>query len=205
MTVGCVVVSDRGDLYLPQCLEALAPPMQDWTVPFHVVDDREHKLGLAGAARAAWQIALDEGWDFLLHWEEDFLPNELLPLENMVEMLEIDRVRPDGPQLAQIVLKRQPWSTEEIAAGGIIEKDPDDYRDVFILGLPMVVHRRIFSLNPCLIPRWVLELGWPDSNEAGMTERLCVDPNVLFAYYGKLDDPPLVTHVGTVRGTGWSL
>jgi hypothetical protein len=67
-----------------------------------------------------------------------------------------------------------------------------------------VEHKRIFSLNPCVIPRRVLDLGWPDGNEAEMTTNL-VASGYRFAFYGKRDDPPRVIHVGAERGIGWRL
>ncbi len=194
--IGCVVVSDRGDLYLPECLRALeqaastAPPMR-----LAVVDDKDHQLGLAGAVKAAWQIALGEYWDYLLHWEEDFLPLGSLPIAEMAEILDADQ------HLAQVVLLRPPFSEEEIRAGGIIENRPDVvHTDRTVAGHGIVEHDRLFSLNPCLIPRRVLELGWV-SNEEEFTAR-AKQAGFSFAFYGRT---PLVRHVGVVRGTGWSL
>lgn len=197
--IGCVVVSDRGNLYLPDCLANLAAYLGG-SIPVKTVDDSRHTLGMAGAVRAAWQTALDDQWDHLLHWEEDFRIDQPVDLDGMQYVL--DR----APHLAQIVLKRQPWNDEEIAAGGIIELHPDDYTEFKAWGrnIRWTEHSRIFSLNPCLIPRSVLELGWPDGNEAGFTEK-CLDAGYRFAFYGGRDDPPRVEHVGTVRGTGWRL
>jgi len=106
--------------------------------------------------------------------------------------------------LAQVVLKRQPWSQEEQAAGGFIEQHPDDYTDHHAGQLSWVSHQRFFSLNPCLIPRHILEVGWPDGNEAEMTSTL-VEMGYRFAFYGDRADPPRVEHIAAVRGTGWRL
>lgn len=203
--IGCVIVSDRGDLYLPATRAALEPLLGD--MPIRIVDDSDHRLGLAGAARAAWQIAMDEGWDYLLHWEEDFLPVAPLPLSDMQHILD------HFPHVTQVVLKRQPWSPEEKAAGGIVEMHPQEYEEVDVSAVradvsysyQMTLHRRIFSLNPCLIPRRTFQWGWPDSNEAGMTALLNENPANRFAFYGGKLDPPLVEHVGQTRGQGWAL
>lgn len=198
---GIVVVSDRGDLYLPGCLNSIREHVKVWapnTVDLHIVRDDNHELGLAGAVAAAWAWALDAGVDYLLHVEEDFRFVDRCPLAAMTEILErYDR-------LAQVVLKRQPWSSEEKAAGGIIELRPHEYTDVRDGHLFWCETDWIFSLNPCLIPRKVLEYGWPSGNEAGMRERLVAD-GWRMAMFGRRDDPPRVEHVGMVRGQGWRL
>jgi hypothetical protein len=203
--IGCVVISDRGDLYLPATLDALGRNL-DSEIPLHVIDDRDHQLGLAGAARAAWEYARAAGWDFLLHWEEDFRPVGPVPVQSMADAL------CRWPFLTQVVLKRQPWNDDEIRAGGIIEQHPWLYSELSTCDdgcgygdLSVTMHRRIFSLNPCLIPRDVLGVGWPDGNEAEQTKRLCRDPRNAFAFFGKAADAPRVEHVGSVRGAGWRL
>lgn len=195
--IATAVVSDRGDLYLPECLDQLHGFGLD---PF-VVDDREHHLGMAGAVQAAWARALSEGCDYLFHVEEDFRFNDPPPLEAMQYVLE------RAPHLAHIVLKRQPAHTaEEQAAGGIIEAHPGDYTDCSAMrqSARWCEHRRIFSLNPCLIPRRVLEMGWPAGNEAEFTQ-MCLAADLRFAFYGHRFEAPLVTHVGDVRSAGWRL
>lgn len=195
--IGAAFISDRADLYLPGCVASFHEKNASAGLPTYTVDDRTHQLGMAGAVRTAWQWALDNDFDYLLHIEEDFLFHRL-PLNRMRQILDTN------PHLAQVVLKRQPWSIEERAAGGIIERHPQDYTQHSNGELLWVEHQRIFSLNPCLIPRNVLELGWPESNEAGMTQR-CLDAGLRFAFYGHRQDPPRVEHVGSVRGEGWRL
>jgi hypothetical protein len=195
-TVGVVVVSDRGDLYLPGCLEnlqAVLPGVQPM-----IVDDHRHHLGMAGAVRAGMAMAFDAGVEYALWVEEDFRFNVVPPLDNMVAILE------RNPFCSQIVLKRQPWSVEEEQAGGFIEMHPEDYLDRSDECMHWLDHKRIFSLNPCLIPRQVLSIGYPDGNEAEQTERL-LSYGRYFAIYGKREDPPLVHHLGHERGKGWKL
>jgi hypothetical protein len=194
-------ISDREDLYLPDAMRSVATRCED--MPFTVIDDREHRLGMAGAVRAAWVWALEQNADYLLHWEEDFIATGPIPLAEMAAILDRD------PKLAQVVLKRQPWSPAEHAAGGIIEMAPESYEDrSFGPGTEHVVHGRVgdcgFSLNPCLIPWPILALGWPDGNEAEMSQFL-VDRGFSFAFYGRRDDPPRCEHVGAVRASGWRL
>lgn len=194
-----VIVSDRADLYLPDCLRSLADAWPYHPAPI-IVDDRLHRLGMAGAVRQGWEQALARGADFVLHVEEDFRFSQPIPIDKLQFVLE------RCPDLAQVVLKRQPWNEQEKAAGGIIEANPDAYVEHRAFGRNVVwsEHWQIFSLNPCLIPRRVLELGWPDGNEAEFTKR-CVDEGLHFAFYGAKADPPLVEHVGHQRAQGWRL
>ena len=198
--IGVAFISDRADLYLPKCRESfddfVAPSLDDG-VATTVIDDRDHRLGMAGAVRAAWDWAIERDVDYLLHVEEDFRFLEL-PLDGMLDVFRQDET------LAQVVLKRQPWSPEEVQAGGIIECHPDEYTDHRADQLSWVSHQRIFSLNPCLIPRRILEIGWPDGNEAEMTSTL-VGKGYRFGFYGHRADPPRVQHIGAVRGAGWRL
>lgn len=189
-------ISDRADLYLPGCIDSLkvdASPVAET-----VIDDRDHQLGMAGAVRAAWEWAIEQDVDYLFHVEEDFRFPETVDVSAMATVLS------DRRELAQVVLKRQPWNDEEQRAGGIIEARPGAYTQRGATVDHYVEHELIFSLNPCLIPRAVLEMGWPDGNEAEFTQ-MCLDKGYKFAFYGKLADPPRCHHVGAQRSTGWRL
>lgn len=199
--VALVIRSDRGDAFLPDCLVNLGVMWPEHPDPI-IVDDRHHTFGLAGAVAEGWRLALEHDADYLLEWEEDFLAIAPLPVAQMLAVLEQE------PRLAQVVLKRQaaPHTPEE-AAGGIIECDPDAYNERAVLKqqLRWTEHRKIFSLNPCLIPRRVLELGWPTRSDEGEFTKVCLDAGYRFAFYGRKFDPPRVTHVGTFRSAGWRL
>lgn len=202
--IAAVFVSDRpADLYLTRCIKSLEDqPEAELIVERHVVDDRAHELGMAGAVQAAWQWALATGCDYLIHIEEDFEFYDL-PLSGMHHVL--DR----NPHLASVVLKRDPWSPEEHAAGGQIEVNPQAHTQYKAFGrnVHWVEHDLLFSLNPCLIPRKTLELPWPESNDRGFEAEfadVCRAHGMRFAYYGKLDDPPRCVHIGAERATrGW--
>ena len=194
-----VFVSDRGDQYLPRCIDTFDTYVYGESDRI-VVDDRDHRFGMAGAVRDGWTRALDLGADYVFHVEEDFEFRSPVQLDSLQYIL--DR----APHLAQVVLKRQPWNEQEKQAGGIVEQEPDAYVECGAMGrnVRWTEHRRIFSLNPCLIPRRTLELGWPDGNEAEFTQR-CLDAEMLFAFYGGRFDPPVVHHVGYQRSGGWRL
>lgn len=184
-TVALVVISDRGDRYLPDCLAQL-DKVCDW--PFSqriLVSDPDHAFDQNEAVRRGWaQVA--PGTDYIAHLEEDFLVHEF-DVGAMVAILEAN------PEHDQVVLKRQPWNGDEVAKGGIVEQDPPEYedRDGFAR------HNRIFSLNPCLIPKHITDLGWT-TGEAEFSDRLRA-MGYWFAFYGQKFDPPRCTHVGDER------
>jgi hypothetical protein len=198
MTVVAAFISDRGDKYLPGCVESFCtymPRVEATTV----IDDSEHHMGMAGAVKAAWKWALDENADYLFHVEEDFLFRDRIPLYYMVTILR------NFPHLAQLVLKRQPWSAEEKQAGGRMQMNPELYKQRGYAKMSWVEHRWLFSLNPCLIPRRTLELEWEPGDggaERSITDA-CLNAGLRFAYYGHRDDPPRCEHVGYQRSAGY--
>lgn len=129
------------------------------------------------------------------HAEEDFTYNAPVDVAAMMDVLDADH------RLAHLVLKRQPWNGDEIAAGGIIEQWPQDVMDRETAGNPWVEHCKFFSLNPCLVPRRVFELGFPEGSEPAMTE-LLLGKGFYFGYWGARSDPPRVTHIGELRSAG---
>jgi hypothetical protein len=154
---------------------------------------------MTGAVKAAWQWGYESGFPYLLHIEEDFRFAPALPLLDMAHILDTN------PQLAQVVLKRQPWSDVEKRAGGQIETNPAAYTQCGDGSTHWVEHSTLFSLNPTLIPRRTLELQWEPGGlgaEAAITQA-CTDAAMRFAYYGKIEDPPLCEHVGYQRSAGY--
>lgn len=208
MTVALVVVTDGRAGYLQRML-ASAGRFLDYPFAYRrVVDDsgelapwhglvdfdvvaHDRRRGLAAAVQSAWSD-LPAEIDYVFHLEDDFVFTGPVDIDAMATTLK------GHPRLAQLVLKRQPWSLAEVAAGGIIEMDPDVYveRDGF------VEHQRIFSLNPCLIPRDVVDGGWPAGNEAAMTERLVAEGRT-FGFWGRRAEGPRVLHIGAERSAGW--
>jgi hypothetical protein len=178
-----VMVDDTGDPAHTALLRVMFPDFD--------VHGREGRRGLAEAVRFGWGLC---DTDYVFHAEDDFTYNRPVDVIGMAATLR------ENPTLSQMCLLRQPWNAEEQAAGGIVEKDPADYidRDGWL------EHRRLFSLNPCLIPRHIYELGWSDGNERGFTD-LLLDLGYTFGYWGSRGDPPAVTHIGRARAAGWSL
>lgn len=172
---------------LPVAFEML-PTFEQYVV----VDDREHELGFAGAIAEGWSRVET---DFVLHLEDDFLIKEPVPLGRMIDVLEAQ------PNLAQLVLKRQPWNAEEREAGGIVELHPDDFRERSNGADLWTEHRRFWSTNPSIYSSRWCERGWPqESHSEGLfTHRLLEDPEVRFAFWGAKFDSPLVEHIGVER------
>jgi hypothetical protein len=204
-----VVISDGRDAYLEQAMESLRRWVPTGTFSYwRIVDDSggtsrltfdgdwdviRHPVrrGLAAAVQSGW-ADLPAGVEYVWHHETDFVLVEPLEVDQMAKTLDTH------PRLANLVLKRQPGNPAEEAAGGIIECRPDRYRqrDGF------VEHQECFSLNPCLIPRGVIDAGWPAGNEAEMTSRL-VGEGRTFGFWGDKTDPPRTLHIGTHRADGW--
>lgn len=161
--------------------------------PKFTVVRHETKQGLAATVRDAWSRV----WtcDYLAHFEEDFLLTAPVDLDAMIAVLTED------PKLAQLSLKRDAVNADERDAGGFVEMQPDAYRD----RAGWLEHQVIFTLNPCLIPRWVLDVTAGDL-ERPMTDALLAhDPEIRFGIWGDRGDPPAINHIGTQRSPAWRL
>ncbi len=190
-----VVITDRGDLYMPRMAVSLAEYVGYQFSSTHVVDDHDHELGLAGAVNAGWS-AVPDGTDYVFHVEEDFVFTAPVNIDAMAATLAAH------PHLAQMVLQRQfePNNPVEAAARSVISPGLGEWVDRGA----WVEHTSCFSLNPCLIPYAITSRGWPAGNEAEMTAR-CVDDGLSFAFWGNPGQSPAVLHIGKVRSSGWRL
>lgn len=182
-----IIVDDSGDPDYAEWLREGSPG-------YHFVH-HEERQGMAQAVKTAWTVALGTGAEFVWHQEDDFILSEPVLIHAMGETLRAN------PHLAQLVLKRQPWSDEEKAAGGQIELSPGDYTDCE----GFVEHRRLFSFNPSLIRREVIELALAEPRaglEGEVTDTLLAH-GYSFAYWGARDDPPRCEHIGARRSEGY--
>jgi len=212
--IGLVVVSDRRS-HLAGCLssqdEQILEPF-DLTVlvddsgeghhehrydDFDVVVAHPERRGLAAAVQSGWFAARECDWVF--HLEEDFTFTRPVSLKRLEETATVC-------DLAQLVLKRQPCNPDELAAGGMVENTPELWtaHDHPYAHLQQTY---LFSLNPCLIPRWVRDVGWPDNGgEREFTDRLHAEhPDATFGLWGRRHDDPAVRHHGDTRSNGWKL
>lgn len=187
------IVNDSGDLNYGIWLKQQAKEFKVYNHP--------ERLGLAGAVQSVWEKALVTDCEYLFHLEGDWTFNEPVNVYELAALL-IRR-----PYLAEVVLQRQPLAPEEHAWGGVAAhpdwvQQSDDWA-------AWVEEETIFSLNPCLVPRRALEIGWPSGplgvgNESGMTNA-CVARGLRFAFWGHKHDAPIVNHIGAYRSEGWCL
>lgn len=168
---------------------------------FDVIHPGGRRQGFGGAIRQAWAHLNTLPVDFVFHLEDDFVFNEEIDLAAMVDVLG------HNPDLVQMVLKRQPWSTSEVEAGGVIEQHPEDYVQVVDGDYTWLRHKKFFSTNPSLYRKTLLEEGWPsgDRSEGVFTHTLLAgNPDRSFGYWGARVDAPKVEHIGRQRvGTGY--
>jgi hypothetical protein len=200
-----LLITDGRDDYLTRtlCSAMVNLPRPEEVV---LVDDRAHLLGFAGAIQSGWDRILETDAKWIFHLEADFTFNEPVNLEGMAELAANEHV-------AQVALKRQPWSPHEIDAGGIIETDPDAYEEGrfnsdkrFGHRYTYTAHRKFFTTNPCLYRRDIAERGWPQEaeSEGKFGIRLFQDPAIVSTFWGGKADPPKVHHIGDTRaGRGY--
>jgi len=193
-TVALVVISDRPhELYLNRCLASLDQFLDHPISQRIIVDDPGHNYTASRAVRVGWEGV--ENAEYVLHWEEDMLATAPVDVEGMAAVLDAEQ------DLAQLCLLRQPWSHPEHQAGGIIQLYAEHMHDRETLGHPWIQHDRFFSLNPCLVPRRVYELGFPEGSEPAMTQ-LLLEAGFSFGYWGARTEGPKVLHIGELRAPG---
>jgi hypothetical protein len=213
--IALILVGDGRKEYLERAVESLREQIRYPFVARIMVDDsgdrvhaahlaktypefthvrHQRRKGTVKAVQSGWKRALRTGATHIFHTEEDFTYDVPIDLDELADLLEWD------PQLAQVVLKRDPYSWPEIEAGGFMELRPSQYVDRDSPVGPWVDHRKLFSSNPSLIPRQVVQLGFVGEANFG---KVCVDAGYRFAYWGRTTDPPRVTHIGAVRSIGW--
>ena len=147
-----------------------------------------YRAAVAGAIRIASQTHVP--WLFWL--EDDFEFNEPVPLEVMRDVLIAH------PHVAQMGLVRQPWYPYEIAAGSILNIEPDAYtqRDGWL------EHRRWWTMNPMLCRTSLFKrFPWPVGPESEFKFGALIrsDPNATLGLWGYREDWPMVRHIGVHR------
>lgn len=160
-----------------------------------------HRSGMAGAVQAGFTAALSHDPDYVVWVEEDMVLTRPLPLTDAIAALEAN------PSLAQMCFRREPWDPSE----GTCQLDAITQLSTFVTEkADYTTHDYLFSLNPCLIPRRVLEIGWPSGpigvgNEDGITRRL-LDAGFVFGSWGHAKDgQSWCRHIGNERAAGWRL
>lgn len=186
-----ILVDDTGD---PDYHRYLAD-----TYPHYALHCHPERRGMAAAVATGMNAALRTDAPRTLWWEEDF------ELPAPIDVGAMDTLLSSQVHLAQLTLKRQPWNAEEIAAGDILATAPDDYAEHQVAEGWYCEHQRLFSFNPSLMPRRVLECAVAnpgDGLERGVTDALLAE-GYRFGIYGRRDDRPLVNHIGVERSAGY--
>ena len=158
---------------------------------YHLIE----RQGFSGAIQYAWNLVPMFGAKWVFHLEDDFIFHGDVPL------IEMSSVMNRNPAVKQMVLKRQPWSREEIDAGGVIQLREDDFAEVLNGSGSWTEHRLFWSTNPSLYKTEICKMGWPDppGSEGAFSSKLFEDDRAVVAFWGKKDDPPLVEHIGLAR------
>jgi hypothetical protein len=188
-----VLIDDSGDEIYSQYL------LDVYGDKYSIISHPENK-GLSGSIRTLWSLAKDLNVDYVFHLEGDFTFNEKIDIYNLHKIFGVEQ------HLAQIALKRQPVNLEEAKFNGFMNMDPSAYQDKFIpeINYYWVEHRKFFTLNPSLYPKWVIELGWENGwGEKEFTDRLLADSLVKCGFYGEKSDNPRVHHIGDFRAGNW--
>lgn len=191
MRYALVLMDDTRDflgVHRDRILAALHP------APVVVVEHVDtEKRGYTAQMVSLWRdladrVAADE-FDYVLLWEADFLPEGMVPVRWMRDVLDGD------PWLAQVALVRQPWFANEkdglltsLERQGIRLEDRGGYLE----------HRGGWTCNPCLFPAVLPKLHpWPDCawSEAAYGQRLR-KAGYRFSYLGGRLDSPRVIHHG---------
>lgn len=200
--IACVVVANSRPAYLALVLAALGEHHPELE-PVVVNDD--NREGMAANVQRAWDAFLATDADYLLHMEDDMQIVAPMPLSDAVWELEADE------SLAQMCFRREPWwgAPIEMERGDQLAAICTQAHDVWRTPTH-TIHDWLFSLNPCLIPRRVVELGWPSGplgvgNESGMTTML-LNLGYRFGSWGHPGDGQVwARHIGVTRGDGWKL
>lgn len=179
-------VNDSGDPEYARWLDVEFPHIE-WS-------HHPERQGLAAAIRDAWG-RVDA--DYVLHLEDDvYFPHHL----NVY-----DWVAPfaHNPELAQVCLMRGPQAPHEHDRGGILGC-VGQVTYIRCGASRWVEQSHLFSLQPNIYPRWVVDVGWPEhGGEREFTDRLLFNrPDTRFAYLGWGE--PQYEHRGYgQRQAGW--
>lgn len=148
------------------------------------------------AVTAGIDVAIGSGQPWIFWLEDDFV------IDQPVDLSELQAAMVAEPRLAQMVLKRQPWYDEELEAGGMIEAR-QALGQTFTQRDGWVAHWAWWAMNPMLTTREFLATHpWPKgrgSENRFYRNIVDNDPTPLFGVWGRIDDPPMCTHIGVER------
>lgn len=183
------------------------PPVRDLDADWQTVYHSERR-GFVSAINSGWAAAAASGAEFVFHLEGDFIFNESVDLMAMMATLDAH------PELAHLVLRRQPWNSTEIAQGSMgglgpgdtytVQTDRVEDRNGDPHNVIWTEHEQFYSTNPALVPRHTFERQFPAGSEVGFAADLRVEAQRV-AFWGGPQEAPRVTHIGRRRAEGWKL
>lgn len=157
---------------------------------------QSNKTGFTSAMITAWNKVRKDKNEWVFHLEEDFTFLKDVYVDDMITVME------NNKHLAQIVLQRQGIGGREIRKGGIMLSHPERYTEKTDGKNFWSEHRVNFSCNPSLYRKsLIIDHPWPyvKDSERYFSKMLLKDLNLRFAYWGKVNDPPMVFHIGEIR------
>jgi len=147
-----------------------------------------------------WLVDLELNSKYLLLLEDDFLLLEELDVDKILNILD------NNENVIQLTLKRQAWSQEEVAAGGMIERLFNGCN--FIQKDDWFEHREFFTTNPSFMnierlrsyskPIYEKVDGLITEGEFG-SALFESNKDLYSAFLGKIFDTHKVEHIGHIR------
>lgn len=196
MTCALLLIHDGRRDYLEQTVASIDEMLPTFD-QYVSVDDSSHALGFAGAIQRGWEQVET---DWVAHVEADFIFRAPVDVAQILVLLK------RHPEIAQVVLKRQPCNEQERAAGGVVECWPDEFTERREGMDVWTEHKLFWSTNPSFYSSRYCRMGWPQiaRSEEAFTRQLLQDPHLRFAFWGEKFAPPIVEHIGMERaGNGY--
>lgn len=184
-----VLYSDWGAERLAELTEIGAP------FGFYVAGPGEH-LGYTRSMQSMWRYIRNRARaPYVLQVEDDFEYLRPVALEPMMETLAAQ------PNVAQIVLLREPCYPREFERGGILGWPEADFEQGGSNGTSWLAHRHFWSQNPSLYRRSITDTPWPSgsSSERLFGDALLRDKRLRFALWGSGE--AWIRHLGEVRAS----
>lgn len=186
-----MIIDDSGNQEYRQWLKETFPD-------FEIIGLGEKNMGFSYLLKT-WTTSLEFESEYMLILEDDFLLLEDIDLQNILKVLDTNT------NLLEMTLKRQAWSGEEIAAGGMIERIYKEEK--FIQHDGWFTQKEFFTTNPSFINinrlrEYAKQIYQPDEliSEGEFGSRIFKNnPDVLCAFWGNVFDPYKVEHIGHIR------
>ncbi len=191
------IVNDSGDQDYAAWLETCFPT-------FEFVHHPERQ-GMNACVKSAFEVVVASGAFACFSTEDDFTFFKPVSARKMARVLHCE------PHLGQLVLKRNPWSDEEIVAGGQMEVSPDQYVEKSCLSGHWVERQGgLWSGNPSLTRTAAIEAAlakWDTVTSSDTYEQpvgnAMIEAGYSVAFWGKRDDNPRCDHLGHARSSGY--